>query len=226
MNMPSENNFLGNPADASISQLNVSIHHTSGQIIRRSIKDFGSRMVSEARNELVSLLSTHDYDDLASVILENASDSFLDQALEKRLRTIEARPLINALANAGRLGYDPSDIIEQDSKSERVIPGQPAGHPSGCTSDGRWNCTMCGRFFPAESAYKHHVNKKVCEKEPPNAKGFSHSCTYCGQCFTTIVGLQYVSCLWFSSCGRTMLTLARSTTRIRFVETLARRQSL
>ncbi|KAJ2901547.1 hypothetical protein MKZ38_001680 [Zalerion maritima] len=171
--------------------LNASIHHTSGQIIRRSVKDFGSRMVSEAKDEFIKLFTTTDLDAVASAILEKASSSFLDKALEERLQTIEARPLINALANAGRLGYDPNDVVDEKN-NERVFPSQKLNHvPGDRTTDGRWNCRMCGRYFQAESAYEHHAKKYVCQRQPPNANGFSHSCPYCGQGFTTIVGLQY-----------------------------------
>lgn len=70
-----------------------------------------------------------DIDAVAEQILQVASNDFLDKCLEKRLLTIEAKPLIHALARAERLGYEPGDIIEEDH--ERVIPNdgpEPVPH--------------------------------------------------------------------------------------------------
>ncbi|KAI0818133.1 hypothetical protein GGR55DRAFT_59738 [Xylaria sp. FL0064] len=100
--------------------LNAVIHHASGTIMRRAIRDFGRNMVSEAKHEIVAHLKPQDMDDIASAILEKCSDKFLDQALEQRLKTIGARSLISALARAERLGFDSNDIAED--QPERVVP--------------------------------------------------------------------------------------------------------
>jgi hypothetical protein len=65
-----------------------------------------------------------DYDDVSDLILSKASPKFLDKGLARRLETIDARSLVNALARAERLGYDVQDIIEQgtNDRSEHVIP--------------------------------------------------------------------------------------------------------
>lgn len=147
-------------------------------------------MISEARDELMNLFTADDIDIVAQIILDRASDNFLDKALVKRLHTIEARPLVNALANAGRLGYEPSDVVENNG--ERVIPTQPTSkYAAQPVDNSQWNCTICGKHFIAETAYQHHVFKRVCQKEPPSANGFPYSCSFCGQGFTTVVGLQY-----------------------------------
>ncbi|KAI1638571.1 hypothetical protein F4809DRAFT_599669 [Biscogniauxia mediterranea] len=104
--------------------LNAVIHHANGVIVRRAIKDFGSKMVTEAKQEIISHFKSRDIDDITDAILERCSDAFLDKAMEKRLKTVDARSLINALARAERLGYENSDVIE-DYK-EKVVTTKPA----------------------------------------------------------------------------------------------------
>ncbi len=111
-------------------QLNAVIHHSSGVIIRRSIKDFGARMVAESKREIVEHLSTLDLNEIADAILEKVDDQFLDKALEKRLRTIDARSLINALARAERLGYEDSDIVDDRREAPRFNPAPVPFNPS------------------------------------------------------------------------------------------------
>lgn len=113
-----------------VSQMNAIIHHASGTIVRRAVRDFGRNMVSEAKREIVSHLKPQDLDEIAEAILEKCSDNFLDRALEKRLNTIDARSLINALARAERLGYESSDVLE-DRRGETNSTAHPNG--SGAT---------------------------------------------------------------------------------------------
>ena len=61
-----------------------------------------------------------DIDELMDSILSRASAQFLDKALARRLETIPARQLVNALARAERLGYDIQDIVRDHD--EQVIP--------------------------------------------------------------------------------------------------------
>jgi len=89
-------------------------------------------MVAESREELVDHFTSADLDGVVDKILAKASDSFLDKCLEKRLLTIEAKPLINALAKAERLGYDPGDYVQED-QHERVIPQE--AYPGAATSN-------------------------------------------------------------------------------------------
>ncbi|KAI1383307.1 uncharacterized protein F4822DRAFT_420123 [Hypoxylon trugodes] len=194
--------------------LNAVIHHSNGVIIRRSIKDFGAKMVAESKHEIISHLSTSDLDELAEDILEKCSDYFLDQAVERRLRTIDARSLINALARAERLGYENSDIIEEDrSKTSKFNPAptfDPSPNPIQNEPSQRLQhrpslpslsqsrgpptvlqCPLCWRKFDSTQPYEYHVQKQVCTKEPPNQQGFPFSCKYCGAGFITKVGQQY-----------------------------------
>ncbi|KAI1345257.1 hypothetical protein F5Y15DRAFT_365384 [Xylariaceae sp. FL0016] len=106
--------------------LNAAIHHANGSIIRRAIKNFGGRMVRESKTEIVSHFSPQDLDHVADDILGKCSDSFLDKALEKRLKTIDARSLINALARAERLGYESSDVLEEQEQEHELLPPPPA----------------------------------------------------------------------------------------------------
>jgi hypothetical protein len=85
-------------------------------------------MVTTSRAEIVTHFTAEDLDSVADLIIEKASNAFLDKALACRLYTIDARSLLNALARAERLGYDAGDIIEDNPvprRDEQVIPGQP-----------------------------------------------------------------------------------------------------
>ncbi|KAK5657773.1 hypothetical protein OQA88_2846 [Cercophora sp. LCS_1] len=184
--------------------LNASIHHAVPSITRRAVRDFGRKMVAESKDELINHFSTADLDAVMDQILSKASDSFLDRCLEKRLLTIEAKPLINALAKAERLGYDPSDMVQED-QHERVIPQeaypgagataasfsqrqpQPA-HPQPANSPStlQLQCTRCFRTFVYQAPYDYHVRNNICSATPPTAEGFHHACSPCGQGFTSV----------------------------------------
>lgn len=78
------------------------------------MRDFGRTMISSAKAEIVDAMTPADIDAVASRLLSKASDSFLDAALELRLKSIDAKRLINALARAERLGYEPSDVVDEE----------------------------------------------------------------------------------------------------------------
>lgn len=161
------------------SQLNASIHHALPNITQRAVRDFGAKMVSESKHELMEHFTTEALDEVADLIIARASDTFLDKCLEKRLLTIEAKPLINALAKAERLGYEPGDIV-QDDQHERVIPqeaypGAGAGAaPNGShihanqpppavphPSQGQLQCMKCFRTFVHAAACDYVSNACV-----------------------------------------------------------------
>ncbi|KAF4456825.1 hypothetical protein F53441_1122 [Fusarium austroafricanum] len=113
--------------------LNATMHQASPETVSKAVQEFGASLVHKSKRELISHLGPTDYDELADLILPRASTQFLDRALARRLETIPARQLVNALARAERLGYDPQDIIQEHD--ERVIPSlhslpmQPQPHP-------------------------------------------------------------------------------------------------
>jgi hypothetical protein len=133
------------------------------------VRDFGGKMVADCKEELAKHLTTSDLDQIAQHIISIASDEFLDRCLEKRLLTIEAKPLINALARAERLGYEPNDVVEGDH--ERVLPGDTYGgstkssYPYTTTSpmsiepterrSSSLQCMSCFRVFQMQSAYDY-----------------------------------------------------------------------
>ncbi|KAL1840661.1 hypothetical protein VTJ49DRAFT_211 [Mycothermus thermophilus] len=151
------------------------------------IRDFGGKMVAEAKQELMAHFTTEILDEVADVIIERASDGFLDKCLEKRLLTIEAKPLINMLAKAERLGYEPTDIV-QDGQ-ERVIPQgtqQPTATTTQALADNdarRFQCLDCYRTFVFEDAFNYHKKWRVCMIDPPSAEGFTYACPDCGEGF-------------------------------------------
>lgn len=175
-------------------------------------------MISSAKAEIVDAMTPADIDDVATRLLSKASDAFLDAALELRLKSIDAKRLINALARAERLGYEPSDVVgEEDDPAatqppiyhEPVMPNhmqspqqpsvqpaprQPRAHeapPPGASTAPVMYCRLCFRKFVYKSAYEHHVEKKVCTRSPVAPGGYKFSCQHCGQGFTTIMGVQY-----------------------------------
>lgn len=142
-------------------------------------------MVTESKHELLSHFTAQDLDEVVDAILEKASDSFLDKALEKRLATIDARSLINALAQAERLGYENNDNLDADHgnlssagaqfQSQAPTPqtqGQPFPsqhvpsqassqfiHPNGPaptpTQVQNLQCPLCWRKFPTAAPYDY-----------------------------------------------------------------------
>lgn len=167
-------------------------------------------MVATAKNEIIELITVAELDQLADRILAKASSSFLDKALEKRLQSIEAKRLINALARAERLGYEPSDVQDENdhppeataSSMNLILQSQqvqksPAAIPSmnspQIPSPTILRCDICFRRFSYHSAYDYHVKGSVCTRIPKSPGGFKYNCQHCGQGFTTVMGLQYVS---------------------------------
>ncbi|KAI1827992.1 hypothetical protein F4861DRAFT_490192 [Xylaria intraflava] len=104
---------------------NAMMQHANGNVLRCAVQNFGGKMVREARDEIGSHIRQQDIDAMAPAILEKCSDEFLDRALAQRLKTIDARSLINALARAERLGYENSDVLEE-KETERVVPAPVA----------------------------------------------------------------------------------------------------
>ncbi|CAK7217362.1 hypothetical protein SCUCBS95973_003123 [Sporothrix curviconia] len=151
--------------------LNAILDTVPADVARGSMKDFGVKLVKNTKAEIVSHMNTADIDEIASQILALASDRFLDAALEMRLHTIDAKPLINALARAERLGYEPGDIVEEPvDGQERVIPQdvpqdipqgmqQPPPPPAAALPLQR-QCQMCSRLFADEPPYIYHVANK------------------------------------------------------------------
>jgi hypothetical protein len=56
-------------------------------------------------------------------ILESASEQFLDLAVEVRLQTIGASELVKLLAKANRLGYQETDIVDDENGARPVQGG-------------------------------------------------------------------------------------------------------
>jgi len=97
------------------------MHHSTPGVQNRAVHDFGGNLVGNCKVELIQHFSNRDIDDVADLILAKASNAFLDKALEMRLATIDAKPLLHALARAERLGYDSQDLVDV-SHGEHVIP--------------------------------------------------------------------------------------------------------
>ncbi|RWA09286.1 hypothetical protein EKO27_g5813 [Xylaria grammica] len=204
----------------SIKTITISTFSTTSAstISAITVRDFGQNMVSEAKHEIIAHLGSQDLDDIASAILEKCSDKFLDKALEQRLKTIDARSLINALARAERLGYESGDILED--QPERVVPAaqmhnhevaqaNPSGsmqsrpppaapaeasllfqtQPAHHVAVSDLKCRLCWRQFQHTKPYEYHVQKQLCMKAKSDQ--LQYWCDECGAGFTTKVGQQY-----------------------------------
>ncbi|KAM5369895.1 hypothetical protein ACJZ2D_008796 [Fusarium nematophilum] len=101
--------------------LNATMHQASPETLSRAVQEFGGKLAQTSKRELMMHLNANDFDELTDMILARVSTQFLDKALARRLETIPARQLVNALARAERLGYDVQDIV-QDQGGEHVIP--------------------------------------------------------------------------------------------------------
>ena len=144
--------------------MNAIVHHATPTVTKRAIRDFGHKMVSIGKEDLVRHFSAADLDSVADLILAKASNEFLDKALEARLRTIEAKPLINALARAERLGYEPGDVVEvedQVDRQERVIPQSTDNQQAPQTPPAAFPPTSSVGFPPSEQTLQPSASLPV-----------------------------------------------------------------
>ncbi|KAF5544129.1 hypothetical protein FMEXI_6765 [Fusarium mexicanum] len=115
--------------------LNATMHQASPETIAKGVQEFGANLVQKSKRELLGHLNASDFDELADLILPRVSTQFLDRALARRLETIPARQLVNALARAERLGYDVKDIVQEHNEhvipSLHSLPVQPQPQPMG-----------------------------------------------------------------------------------------------
>ncbi|KAH0595876.1 hypothetical protein MHUMG1_06425 [Metarhizium humberi] len=161
-------------------RFNTAIHKAHQPTLTQAIADFGSRLVQTSKRQLISHFTAEDLDEVADEILSKASTNFLDQALARRLETIRARSLVNALAKAERLGYDVKDAVEERKDgTEHVIPymkhdlaQHPSQHeqPQVCYGNfrtidrvGREICPHCGSYF-STGGLPYHIKSQACGK--------------------------------------------------------------
>ncbi|KAK6227446.1 hypothetical protein QIS74_01001 [Colletotrichum tabaci] len=191
--------------------MNVAMHGADTKIIQRNLRAFGSKIISAGKHELIDWMSQADLDEVADKIIAKASNTFLDKSLVVRLRTIEARRLVNALARADRLGYNADDIVEnehvipslQGSPSQQLqqqqVSAQPrmsmqyAASPSGHVDPSSMRCQKCQHVFSEQAAFGYHIRKQICTKPaaPSGSGGDRYVCPHCVQKFGSLTGLQY-----------------------------------
>ena len=106
--------------------MNVVTHKCSSVSARVAISKFGKDFVNHAKWEIMSQFTPALLAETEDLVVEKAPDSLLDKAMAKRLGTISARSLLNMLARAERLGYDESDIIDENTSSVSK-PTDPSG---------------------------------------------------------------------------------------------------
>ncbi|KAG5948665.1 hypothetical protein E4U53_006203 [Claviceps sorghi] len=103
--------------------LNTCFHQASPATLDTTVQRFGGKLVASSLRSFLSHATPELLDSVSDLLLSKLSSDFLDRALDKRLATIRARSLVNALAKAERLGYDARDVVvEGRNGSEHVIP--------------------------------------------------------------------------------------------------------
>ncbi|KAK2596192.1 hypothetical protein QQS21_006397 [Conoideocrella luteorostrata] len=196
--------------------LNATFHNASLATLGTSIQDFGERLARSAKDSFLSHLTADDLDDCTDILLSKVSNKFLDRALARRLETIRARPLVNALAKAERLGYDGKDIVEEMRNGvEHVIPNsrpalaqqpvQPGAvqmSAQGTQKEQRqqqrlvgkspyfMRCDTCGRPCSGAHALRYHKLKNACQNRGDVAQ-INRECAHCGTQFTNNSGFTY-----------------------------------
>ncbi|KAF5616697.1 hypothetical protein F52700_12992 [Fusarium sp. NRRL 52700] len=132
--------------------LNATMHQAAPETIAKAVQEFGANLVQKSKRELLGHLNASDFDELADLILPRVSTQFLDRALARRLETIPARQLVNALARAERLGYDVKDIVQEHNEhvipSLHSLPVQPQPQPQPQPMGPLTNTTLSATHAP------------------------------------------------------------------------------
>ncbi|KAG5926815.1 hypothetical protein E4U42_002921 [Claviceps africana] len=103
--------------------LNTCFHQASPATLDTTVQRFGGKLAGCSLRSFLTHVTPEQLDSVSDLLLSKLSSDFLDRALDKRLATIRARSLVNALAKAERLGYDARDVVvEGRNGSEHVIP--------------------------------------------------------------------------------------------------------
>ncbi|KAG8675086.1 hypothetical protein FPOAC1_001063 [Fusarium poae] len=201
--------------------LNATMHQASSETIGKAVEDFGANLVQKAKHELVGHLSPSDIDELADSIIARAGPQFLDRILARRLETISARQLVNALARAERLGYNVQDIVREHDEQvipsmdsvltsstmppanetlrvqhyqPRVIPSQQLQQPQPPMTHPPAPAPPAKVSSPADlpmAALGYHKKKGACNKIRPTDQPGRDVCLLCGCRFGSNGGLLY-----------------------------------
>jgi hypothetical protein len=158
--------------------------------MRRAVRDFGNNLVTEAKAEIAAHLTTQDIDAISGALLDKCSDEFLDRALERRLKTIDARSLINALARAERLGYENSDVLEDQQETVAPVVGQEVPAPALKSHSNLDSDSAPAPYIPPQpNAGPSHAPPEAYPRAPP----VDLQCKQCWRKFTETAPYEYVS---------------------------------
>ncbi|KAH7225931.1 hypothetical protein BKA60DRAFT_482218 [Fusarium oxysporum] len=169
--------------------LNATMHQASPETIAKAVQEFGASLVQKSKRELLGHLNASDFDELADLILPRVSTQFLDRALARRLETIPARQLVNALARAERLGYDVKDIVQEHNEhvipSLHSLPVQPQPQPMGPLTN------------TALSARQYHTPPVASQTPPPPMQYVNEPATQTPTKYPSeLPGLVWCKCGW------------------------------
>ncbi|KAK2937718.1 hypothetical protein FoTM2_000936 [Fusarium oxysporum f. sp. vasinfectum] len=169
--------------------LNATMHQASPETIAKAVQEFGASLVQKSKRELLGHLNASDFDEVADLILPRVSTQFLDRALARRLETIPARQLVNALARAERLGYDVKDIVQEHNEhvipSLHSLPVQPQPQP------------MEPRTNTALSARQYHTPPVASQTLPPPMQYVNEPATQTPTKYPSeLPGLVWCKCGW------------------------------
>lgn len=162
---------VGDGTNDTRRQVNAALDRATLGTVRTTAKLLGNKFMRMAGTELLSQATPEILGKAEDLIVSSAPDSLLDKAMRRRLDTISARPLLNMLARAERLGYDANDIIEDGSQGAPAVakpaktatapphgqaslpsPNPPAQLSSACAP---LSCPLCHRQFTAVAVRDH-----------------------------------------------------------------------
>ncbi|GAB0136062.1 hypothetical protein EsDP_00004379 [Epichloe bromicola] len=189
--------------------LNTVFHQASPAILDDSVRKFGAKLVSSSFRSALGHVTMETLDRVSDILLPKLSNDFLDRALDKRLSTIRARSLVNALAKADRLGYDERDTVEERRDgTEHVIPHlkpdlaqTPAQRNGSSHPPQHLHTNQMRSSHPPQQLFTNqmsshaqlppHKMKKGCEHLETFDRINRDICPHCGATFTNSGGLAY-----------------------------------
>ncbi|KAK5990797.1 hypothetical protein PT974_09070 [Cladobotryum mycophilum] len=163
---------------------NATFHHAPVAVLGKVIGDFGQRAVKHAKHQVIKHLNKVDLDELTDDILSKASNKFMDRVVARRLETIGAQDLVNALARAERLGYDAGDIVEGGkpggTRGEHVIPSLHFVAPHAVPQYQAPHHQAPQRHIPQHHVPQHHVPQHIVPQhllapQPQNHRQISYA---------------------------------------------------
>ncbi|PHH70250.1 hypothetical protein CDD83_5485 [Cordyceps sp. RAO-2017] len=161
-------------------------------------QEVGEQLARISRPHIMAHVTSQDLDELADAVLAKASNKFLDKGMARRLETIRARQLVNALARAERLGYDVRDIVEEKTAygAEHVVPSPGALPAMGMPPQAMQTppaVTLASQPMQSQpmQSQQHQASSQAAARHPaPAAAPNQHGILHCAACSRPCSGEQ------------------------------------